>query len=92
MTLIDIKTSKKHLFAFAYRLRPGVNRMFIWSNKVRNMYFIILIACIYFFFRLPLVNKYSNELIGSSLSNNTELSIIYNLFEQASISKYLTFE
>jgi len=67
-----------------FRLKPSLNRMFAWSNKLRKIHLLILIACIYLFFQLPLMNNYSNEFIESLSSESSGLSMIYNLFEQAS--------
>lgn len=79
----------EYIRLFVYRLKPRLSRMYVWCNKLRNIHLVMLIACIYFFLRLPLMNEYSNKLMESLSSDNVGSSMVYHLFEQASTSKYL---
>lgn len=62
--------------------------MFIWCNQLRTIHLIMLIACSYFFLQFPVTNEYSNKLMESLSSYHVESSMLYNLFEQVSASKY----
>jgi hypothetical protein len=62
--------------------------MFIWCNKLRTIHLTMLIACSYFFLRLPVTNVYSSKLMESLPSGRVESSTLYNLFEQAAASMY----
>jgi hypothetical protein len=85
----EIHLSSIRLFVclFFYRFQPKINRIFLWSNKLRNIHLITLIGCIYLFFRFPSMNHYSTDLIQSSLPESSGSSMIYNIFEQAAMSK-----